>query len=60
MITPNIYNLEVNTGTRNHKGCFVQDNVYQLIGINQAGWALICQDKATCHYVDPDSLQEIT
>jgi hypothetical protein len=59
MLTTNTYNLKVELGTRNHKGSFVQDTVYQLIEINETGWALICQDKTTCHYVDPDSLQEM-
>jgi len=49
----------VNSGTRNHKGAFVPYAVYKLIEVDQSGWALICQDKATCHYVDPDSLREV-
>ena len=53
------YNLEVISGTRNRKGSFVQDTVYRLIEIEQSGWALICRDQATCHYVDPDCLREI-
>ena len=59
MTTIDVYNLEVIPGTRNHKGFFVQDTVYKLIEIEQSGWALICQDQATCHYVDPDCLREI-
>jgi hypothetical protein len=55
----NIYNIEVESNTRNHKGCFVRETTYQLIGIDQAGWALICQDDTTCHYVDPACLREI-
>ena len=58
MTTIDVYNLEVIPGTRNHKGSFVQDTVYKLIGIDQSGWALICRDQATCHYVDPDCLRE--
>lgn len=60
MITRETYNLEVDYGTRNHKGSFVQDASYRLIKIDEAGWALICLDNTTCHYVDPDSLKEVT
>jgi hypothetical protein len=28
-----------------------------LMSIDKSGWALICMDKAVCHYVDPDDLQ---
>lgn len=58
MMTANLYNVKVAFETRNHKGCFIQDTIYRFIGIDQSGWALICQDEATCHYVDPDCLQE--
>ncbi len=58
MINTDAYNLEVKSGTRNHKGYFVQDMTYRLVGIDQSGWALICQDNTTCHYVDPDCLQK--
>jgi hypothetical protein len=54
-----LYNIEVLSGTRNHKGSFVQDGAYKLIAIDQAGWALICMDEMSCHYVDPDDLHEI-
>ena len=57
MTTTDIYNLGVVPATRNHKGCFVRDTTYKLIGIDRFGWALICQDDATCHYVDPDCLR---
>ncbi|MEM1255041.1 MAG: hypothetical protein AAGI69_21615 [Cyanobacteria bacterium P01_H01_bin.21] len=60
MINTNAYNLEVKSGTRNHKGYFVQDTTYRLVDIEQSGWALICQDSTTCHYVDPDCLQELS
>jgi hypothetical protein len=43
--------------TRNHKGVFIQDASYKLMGIDQSGWALICIDDASCHYVDPDNLK---
>jgi hypothetical protein len=59
MITTNIYNMKVEPDTRNHKGCFVRDTDYKLVGIDQAGWALICQDNTTCHYVDPAYLIEV-
>lgn len=59
MITKDIYNLEVEAGTRNHRGCFVRDTTYTLIEIDRSGWAFICQDSTTCHYVDPDSLREV-
>jgi hypothetical protein len=54
-----IYNLEILPGTRNHKGYFIQDRIYKLIAIDQAGWALICMDEMSCHYVDPEDLREI-
>lgn len=59
MLTSHVYNLGVNVGTRNHKGAFVRHTPYKLVGIEPSGWALICQDDSTCHYVDPDSLREI-
>lgn len=51
------YTLKVKSGTRNHRGFFVRDTTYKLIEINQSGWAFICEDNATCHYVDPDCLK---
>ncbi len=48
--------VEVKPDTRNHKGFFVQEASYKFMGIDQSGWALICIDDATCHYVDPDNL----
>lgn len=48
----------VKPDTRNHKGCFVQEANYKFMGVDRSGWALICIDDATCHYVDPDNLQE--
>ncbi|MGF1460887.1 MAG: hypothetical protein ACFBSG_17895 [Leptolyngbyaceae cyanobacterium] len=48
--------VKVKPETRNHKGFFVQDTAYELVGIEQSGWALICIDEASCHYVDPDDL----
>jgi hypothetical protein len=50
-------NVRVRPDTRNHKGFFVLESSYKLIDINQNGWALICLDEATCHYVDPDDLK---
>ena len=48
--------VEVKPETRNRKGFFIQDADYELVGIEQSGWALICIDEAVCHYVDPDNL----
>lgn len=50
-------NVGVKPETRNHKGFFIQEASYKLMGIDQSGWALICIDDAVCHYVDPDNLQ---
>lgn len=50
--------VAVKPETRNHKGFFVQEVSYKLMGIEQSGWALICFDEASCHYVDPDDLQK--
>ena len=33
--------VEVKPETRNHKGFFVQDTDYELVGIEGSGWALI-------------------
>ncbi|MEM6519564.1 MAG: hypothetical protein AAF722_09575 [Cyanobacteria bacterium P01_C01_bin.70] len=49
--------VKVKPETRNHKGFFVQDAAYELVDIEQSGWALICVDEASCHYVDPDDLR---
>ncbi|MBW4654486.1 MAG: hypothetical protein KME20_15825 [Kaiparowitsia implicata GSE-PSE-MK54-09C] len=54
------HNVEVKSDTRNHRGFFVQEGQYTFMGIDQSGWALICVDDATCHYVDPDSLEVAT
>lgn len=59
MLNPESYKFEVQSQTRNHKGSFVRDTTYKLIRIDQFGWALICQDDATCHYIDPERLQEM-
>ncbi len=55
----NTENVEIKSETRNHRGFFVQEGQYKFMGIDQSGWALICVDDATCHYVDPDSLELI-
>jgi hypothetical protein len=52
-------NVEVKPDTRNHKGFFVSQGLYRFMGVDQSGWALICVDEATCHYVDPDSLETV-
>jgi len=49
-------NIEVKPDTRNHKGFFVLEGSYELVDIKPNGWALICANEATCHYVDPDNL----
>ncbi|MDJ1184925.1 hypothetical protein [Roseofilum casamattae] len=51
--------VAVKPETRNHKGFFVQETEYKLMGIAESGWALICLDEAVCHYVDPDDLQAL-
>ena len=51
-------NVSIKPGTRNHKGFFVREGSYELMGIENSGWALICQDEVVCHYVDPDNLEE--
>ncbi len=63
MISANVevdHSFGVQTGTRNHKGYFVPYGIYQLIDMETSGWALICQDNATCHYVDPDNLRQLS
>jgi hypothetical protein len=50
-------NVAVKPDTRNHRGFFVQDTSYKFMGVDESGWALICVDDATCHYVDPDNLE---
>lgn len=49
--------VEVKPETRNHKGFFIQEGSYMLMGVDESGWAFICLDDVSCHYVDPDSLQ---
>jgi hypothetical protein len=51
--------VDVKPETRNHKGFFVQQGSYKFVGIDQSGWALICIDEASCHYVDPDNLKKV-
>lgn len=50
------HTVGVRPDTRNHRGFFVQNGAYELMGIEQSGWALICIDEVVCHYVDPDNL----
>ncbi|MGP1383176.1 MAG: hypothetical protein ACTS2F_06410 [Thainema sp.] len=57
MVIKNIDGVEIKPDTRNHKGFFIQEGSYKLVSIDESGWALICVDDATCHYVDPDNLQ---
>lgn len=49
-------NVRIKIDTRNHLGFFLPEASYTLEGI-QNGWALICEDEARCHYVDPDMLR---
>ncbi len=56
MNVKNAYNIEVKTETRNHRGAFVQETSYKLVSVTQSGWARICVDDASCHYVDPEHL----
>ncbi|WP_071591982.1 hypothetical protein [Baaleninema simplex] len=55
----NTRNVSVKPETRNHKGFFIQDVEYQLMGVDESGWALICLDDVSCHYVDPDNLEAL-
>lgn len=48
--------VRIKPETRNHQGFFVQNDDYELVNIEDSGWALICVDDAVCHYVDPDNL----
>ncbi len=56
--TTNIYSVVIQQNTRNHKGCFVPDEVYRLVETTPSGWALICPDNGVCHYVDPEEVHE--
>ena len=52
--------VSIKPDTRNHRGFFIQEAAsYKLMGIDDSGWALICIDDSTCHYVDPDDLQTL-
>ncbi|HIK54405.1 MAG TPA: hypothetical protein IGS37_04485 [Synechococcales cyanobacterium M55_K2018_004] len=51
--------VEVKPETRNHRGFFLPEGSYKFMGIDQSGWALICVDDVSCHYVDPDNLQMV-
>ncbi len=53
------YTVKVLPETRNHKGHFLRHTLYKFIGIDASGWALICQDDMSCHYVDPACLKEV-
>lgn len=55
----NVSDVEIKPETRNHKGFFIEQGSYKFMGLDQSGWALICVDDATCHYVDPDNLESI-
>ena len=51
--------VDVKPDTRNHKGFFIDQGEYKFMGIDQSGWALICVDDVSCHYVDPDNLENV-
>lgn len=51
--------VQIKPETRNHRGFFIQEASYKFMGIDDSGWALICMDDATCHYVDPDNLEAL-
>jgi len=53
------YNFAIAPGTRDHKGYFVQDGTYNLVRLEDSGWAFVCQDNHTCYYVDPAKLSEV-
>ncbi len=59
MFPTEVYTLTVLPGTRNHKGYFVDEDIYKLVRIESSGWAFICQQNSTCHYVDPDNIKEL-
>ena len=50
-------NVAIKHDTRDHKGFFIQEGDYELMGIDKSGWALICVNETSCHYVDPDDLE---
>ncbi len=54
------YDHQVLPETRNHKGAFVQEANYKLMGIDNSGWALICVDNTSCHYVDPENIRKVS
>ena len=49
-----IYNFEVNSGTRNHKGDFVQDMVYRLVDIGEIDTNLRDADLAEAYLNEAD------
>jgi hypothetical protein len=53
------HTVDVKPETRNHKGFFIEKGEYKFMGVDQSGWALICVDDASCHYVDPDNLENV-
>ncbi|MEM0981855.1 MAG: hypothetical protein AAGH78_16485 [Cyanobacteria bacterium P01_H01_bin.58] len=53
------YTFAVTPGTRDHRGFFVQEGTYDLVRVDNSGWAYVCQDNHTCYFVDPESLLEV-
>ncbi|HAZ48956.1 MAG TPA: hypothetical protein DCZ55_32020 [Cyanobacteria bacterium UBA11371] len=49
--------VSVKPETRDRKGFFIHETTYKLMGVDLSGWAIVCLNDATCHYVDPDDLQ---
>jgi hypothetical protein len=54
-----VHRVAVKQETRNHKGFFIEKGSYKFMGLDQSGWALICVDDVSCHYVDPDNLEQL-
>ncbi|MBF2035560.1 MAG: hypothetical protein IGR92_08765 [Leptolyngbyaceae cyanobacterium T60_A2020_046] len=53
------FNFVVSPGTRDHRGFFVQDGLYDLVRVETSGWAFICLDSHTCYYVDPENVYQV-
>ncbi|MDA0673005.1 MAG: hypothetical protein O3C67_04770 [Cyanobacteria bacterium] len=53
------FHFVVSPGTRDHRGFFVQDGTYDLLRVEESGWAFICLDNHVCYYVDPENVLEV-
>ncbi len=54
--------VSVRPETRNHRGCFVNDETFFLVEETSSGWARICVDQGgdgydRCHLVNPEDLE---